>query len=202
MNANPKPEFQELIAQIKAGSEDAVGVLMEHYADAINKVIRRRLNVRMRSQYDTADFSQIVWASFFADLDRLSGCKSSSDLQSLLTTMARNKVVDEYRARLERQQRDLKREQRIERGDSATNIPIESGEATPSYIVSMREQWDRLLQALPERHRKMIVLRASGFTFKEIAEKVDMNERTIRRVFNSIQQRMPRIRGTEADSTY
>lgn len=201
MRENKKPEFSALIEQIRCGSAEAVGLLMEHYEDAIHRVIRRRLNPRLRSQYDTVDFAQIVWASFFTDLDKMSKCKSASELEGLLTTMARNKVIDACRRRLMRERNKADRECRIDRDDSLTPFAIQSSDATPSHIVSIREQWEQLLENLPERHRRMIVLRASGWTIKEIAAQVEMNERTIRRVFTSIQSSVPAIRDDEAENT-
>ena len=200
MSEDEKPEISELIAQIKQGSEDAVGLLMEYYTEAIHKVIRRRLNQRMRSQYDTEDFTQIVWASFFGDLNKVATYQTSADLEGFLTAMTRNKVVDACRRHLMRQRTDPDRERRIDTDDSVTTIVLRSADRTPSHIASMREQWDLLLETLPRRHREIIVLRASGCTYKEIAEHVDMNERTIRRIFHSIQNRTPQIPGADADS--
>jgi len=58
--------FSLLLEQARAGSDSAARELIERFGPFILRVIRNRLDPRLRSIFDSADFSQAVWASFFA----------------------------------------------------------------------------------------------------------------------------------------
>ena len=61
-------QFTELMAGVRNGSPEAINQLVKVYAPPIHRAIRRHLNARLRKLYDTSDFSQAAWASFFRQL--------------------------------------------------------------------------------------------------------------------------------------
>ena len=64
-------EFRDAIDQICSGSEEAAWNFIETYGPHIQRVVRRRLHQSLRSKFDSVDFVQMVWASFFADPQRI-----------------------------------------------------------------------------------------------------------------------------------
>ena len=95
-------EFKELFERIRGGSEEAVRELLDRYGRHILTVIRQRLNYNLRSVYNSSDFLQEVWASFFtgktAELQHI--FHDSNALRNYLQRMAQNKVAEEARRRL------------------------------------------------------------------------------------------------------
>ena len=177
-------DFQSLVNQIKGGSTEAVSLLVEEYGDAVCMVIRRRLHRLMRSQYDTADFAQIVWASFFSGLDKLSTFQTARDFERYLVRIAENKVTDACRKRMILQKNNVNRERSLDR--ESTRVDIPSDDPSASHVVDVREQWQRLMQSLPPRYRQIISLRAGGATIQEIADTVNIHERTVRRILKEL----------------
>ena len=92
--------FTSLIRRVREGSEDAAWELVDQYGEAIRRAVRRALNERLRSKFDSLDFVQIVWNSLFRVRDKLDRFDRPEELTAYLVTMARNKVGMEVRRRL------------------------------------------------------------------------------------------------------
>lgn len=58
-------DFFLLMRRIREGSEDAAWELFEKYGGYIRRAVRRALNPRLRTQFESQDFVQMVWKSFF-----------------------------------------------------------------------------------------------------------------------------------------
>jgi RNA polymerase sigma-70 factor, ECF subfamily len=178
--------FRDLMEQISKGSESAVETLISQYGGQLCRAVRRRLNHRLRPKYDTSDFVQAVWASFFCGRDQLSRFEHSGELVAFLTTMAQNKVVDECRRRLQTQKMDIRREQPIYT-DTSEALPIRSRDPAPSQVAIRNEQWQRMLDSLPKQYRQILELRVNGETHEEIARQLGISDRTVRRVLAKLQ---------------
>src|SRR5262245_26982587 len=90
-------EFADLLRRVKAGSSDAAWELIDRYGSHVQRVVRRLLNRRLRPQFDSVDFVQAVWASFFNDPAQIHSFKSPDSIIGYLARMARNKVIEENR---------------------------------------------------------------------------------------------------------
>ncbi|TVS11743.1 MAG: sigma-70 family RNA polymerase sigma factor [Planctomycetaceae bacterium] len=178
--------FQELMQQIASGCDSAVENLISQYGNQLCRAVRRRLNPRLRQKFDTSDFVQAVWASFFCGRDQLNRFQHSGDFVAFLTKMARNKVVDECRHRLQTQKRDVTREQSIFT-DASEEIPLPSRDPAPSQIAIRNERWQRMLEGLPSQYRRILELRVAGETHEDIARQLGVSDRTVRRVLTKLQ---------------
>src|SRR5271170_5545939 len=108
--ADESREFACLMQRVSAGSQDAARELVERYGAHILRIVRRNLNRRLRAKFDSADFVQAVWASFIAlPLDRYN-FEQSEALVGFLFHLARNKVVEAVRQRLQTQKYNINRE--------------------------------------------------------------------------------------------
>lgn len=178
-------EFAGLMEQVKEGSEDAVQKLLETYGGHILRTIRRRLNRRMRSQFDSADFCQAVWASFLAGEQQIPSFTHERDLIGFLNSMATNKVVEECRRRLQGKRYNAHRQG--SQGDGGGRV---TKNPTASQIVSAQEQFSWLVRGDPTLYRRIVQLRVDGATLDEIAESTGVNERTVRRVIRRLGDRI------------
>jgi DNA-directed RNA polymerase specialized sigma24 family protein len=125
-------ELRELIASIREGSEDAAWRLIEIYGPHIQRVVRRHLDRRMRSQFDSIDFVQAVWASFFREPLHARSFSSPADIIVYLANTARNKVIEETRRRT-RGRYDVRREHSLD--DAISNsVEFETTEPGPHEL--------------------------------------------------------------------
>ena len=181
--AAPEAEqFQQLIARLRDGDQEAAWKLVEQYGPHILRTVRRKLNRELRSKFDSQDFVQAVWASFFADDGRVDHLESPAQLIALLAAIARHKIIDQIRKRMMTQKHDVRRERSMHDSIAPQGANVAAQDPTPSEIVIAREQWDRLLDQQPDHYRQIVELRFRGETLTAIAEQLNLNERTVRRV--------------------
>jgi RNA polymerase sigma factor (sigma-70 family) len=181
-------EFRRMLEQVQNGSQDDAWKLIELYGPHILRVVRRSLNRQLRSKFDSLDFVQVVWASFFKRRDEILRFEKPDDLIGFLAGMAKNKVLMETRRRLYTEKYNLEKEQMLD-GQTTEEEFAEARSLrheTPSQIAVAREQWNRLLESQPPKYQQIVELRFKGATFEEIAESLQIHERTARRIMKDL----------------
>lgn len=179
------PEFAALIEQVRAGSQEAAWQLVERYGRDVQRFVRRSLHQRLRSKFDSLDFVQIVWGSFFRAPERLQGMARAEQLIAYLATLAKFKVLTEVRRRLQTEKYDVKREDVS--GASHTSPDENSGPLpTASAVAIAKERWDQLLADEPEQVKRIVELRLQGTTYNEIADNLHIHERTARKTIKRL----------------
>jgi RNA polymerase sigma-70 factor (ECF subfamily) len=168
--------------QVNEGSEEAARLLFDLYGHHILHAVRRKLSRQLRSRFDSVDFVQDVWASFFADKPLPEEFENPRQLITFLTNMARNKVVDATRQRLVSEKRNVNRECSLESKAVNGEVDLIARQATPSQALMAQEEWDRLLESIPGHYREVLVKARNGLSVPKIARDLDMNPRTVRRV--------------------
>ncbi|MCA9036262.1 MAG: sigma-70 family RNA polymerase sigma factor [Planctomycetaceae bacterium] len=180
------PGLDGLIAQVQGGDEEAAKRLLDEFGPHIMRVVRRRLNPRLRERYDSQDFTQAVWASFFGDLPSAGKFTKANELIQFLCRVASNKVIDAGR------RAKVRREQHIgdqDNGDVQRDNRLQLAEPTPSQHVMAQEKWDNLLQDEPAADRQLLQMRRQGLTQPEIAERLGISERQVRRVLSRLSRK-------------
>jgi RNA polymerase sigma factor (sigma-70 family) len=181
-------ELRSFLARIRAGDEQAARELLARYEPQVRLVVRRQLPKLLRSRFDSLDFLQSVWASFFRRLR--AGPERFEDprfLVGFLTRVARNKVIDRYRRAASRKQ-DMHREEPLLL-DGSRNRELIADQDTPSEVAEANEAFGRLQQWLPADRRKILGLKVEGLTSREIAERLGISERTVRRALEDLRRR-------------
>jgi RNA polymerase sigma factor (sigma-70 family) len=182
-----EPEsFGVLMQRLKEGSEDAAREILARYGHHIRRVVRRKLNRHVRPSCDSEDFAQAVWASFFAAPVRRQAFAGPDELIAFLAAMAHNKVVQAYRERVTTQKRNARRERPFPEVASEGGNAAIARQPTPSQVASAHEQFDQLLQRVPPRYQQVLAMLRLGFTHREIAEELKLNEKTVRRVLQRL----------------
>jgi RNA polymerase sigma-70 factor (ECF subfamily) len=183
--SHQKGEFAELIRLVQEGSADAAQKLHALYGGHILQAVRRRLHQRLRSKFDSLDFVQDVWASFFTDIPENRAFDGPDDLVKFLTAVAKFKVSQEVRARMQRQKHNVNLEVSLDRlPGGADRHP--ASVRTPSEIVMGEEEWDRFLQKQPLVHRRVLLLLREGKSSVTIAEELGVTQRTVNRIVRKI----------------
>ena len=180
-------QFESLIQRLQEGSQDAAWELIVAYGSCVQRVIRRSLGQRMRTKFDSIDFVQAVWASFFRDRDQFDAFKCPDNLIAFLVTVARNKVGIENRRRMRLAKYDINRERPLDEayfvGDGKG---IHDRGPRPSEVAIVRERWNTLLDRQSPLSRQIVECRLSGMTYDEIAAELSISERTARRVLERL----------------
>jgi RNA polymerase sigma factor (sigma-70 family) len=180
--AKPNEDFQALMQRVLAGSDEAAQELFDRYAPYLLRAIRRRLNSRIRAKFDSQDFAQEVWASFFAESPNKRVFDSPSSLVAFLTILARNKVVEAVRQRTQTLKRDVAREQSLDDSRSFDKGRIVGNEPTPSQVVMSQEEWGAFLGKQPPVYRRVLILLRAGSSPVEIAKELGVHRRTVLRI--------------------
>jgi RNA polymerase sigma factor (sigma-70 family) len=176
-------EFDTLMHSVCEGSEEAAWQIVDRYGDDIRRTVRRVMNYRLRSKFDSLDFVQLVWNSFFRVRDKCDRFHRPEELVAYLLTMARNKVGMEIRRRLASEKYNIRHEQSY---DHLRDDEMWSHEPAPLDVAVAKERWEKLIKDQPQHYQKIIHLRLQGHTFQDIGKAVHLDERTVRRFLSKL----------------
>jgi DNA-directed RNA polymerase specialized sigma24 family protein len=189
-------EFERLIAEVAAGSEDAVWELAETYTPYIIRAVRLSLSPKVRAKLDSQDIAQTLWASLLLGDTDLTRLKSPEVLIAFLARAAKNKVIDKTR-QLNTQKYNIAREEpMVIPGLEALGSPrqpaktFHSRDCTPSTLVSVREQWTQILSKASNRDQRIVRMRTEGRTFEEISVEVQVSAMTARRAIERLVEQL------------
>jgi RNA polymerase sigma factor (sigma-70 family) len=188
-----EPDISDLIARAKAGDDAAIREFLTRFEPEVRIVVRGRLPRMLRSQFDSMDFVQAVWQSFFADLRKGSRqFENVHHLRGFLAGVARNKVFQEHRRLTRTKKHALAREQSlyVRRGSSEVELELISPEPTPSQAVQASDRLAQLVAGCSPLEAQVITLRHQDMTFDEIARRTGVSERSVRRIIDEARERM------------
>jgi|SRR5579884_1200994 len=178
-------EFERLMERVRTGDPEAGNELFERYGKAIQMVVRYRLGHRLRSQFDSLDFAQDAWASFFRIPTDNYTFRTPEELVAFLSRVARHKMIEVYR----------KRCRRSKAGDR-TFVPSESYDEeqpgcqpTPSQVAIVEEEWRRLLKDEPPEMQRALKMLREGYSQREIARRLGLSTKSIQRLIKRLNER-------------
>ncbi len=177
--------FRNLMYRVRAGSEEAARELVAQYGDTIRQAVRESLHVTLRPRFDSLDFVQIVWKSFFSSPDDLSRFDSPDELVAFLVAAARNKVRIEAR-RLMADRTVLRRVLTDDNGHPRDLKKIADRQPEPMEVAIAREQLECIVQAQPVRFRPLVRMRLQGHTYEEIGAAFRLDKGIVRRVLHRL----------------
>ncbi|MFN0055863.1 MAG: RNA polymerase sigma factor [Planctomycetales bacterium] len=181
------PNFAMLMARIRDGSGEAFLELVETYGHHVYRAVRHKLNRAIRVKFDSGDFVQAVWASFFENRQRVLSFANTNDLINFLSRVAKNKVIDECRRRLGSRARDVNREVSLDQSE-ATPAFVSQG-PTVSEMAMAGERLQRIVADQPTQFQRIVNLRVEGATHEEIAEQIGVSAKTVQRVLKRLERR-------------
>lgn len=178
---------QHLVALAKEGNESALNQLCSVYGERVRRIIRLRLDQKLRPKLDSVDVVQDVLILALGGLKDFT-YRNEGDFLRWLSRIAENKlrdILDKFHA----DKRDIhkkipfrKEGRSTEGGFVGPAEPI--GTTTPSVIMRKKEALDRLEKALDElkpEYKEVVVLkRIEGLSHAEIAERLGKNAGAVR----------------------
>lgn len=184
----PDSEFRRLVEQYRSGDPEAQARLIARYGGVVRAAVRRRLPDGLRKEYDSLDFAQDVWASFFTRPPPLARFDTPDALGGYLAGVARNKVAEVCRRRFRSAGYNIAREEPLVRAADGTDVPVPGRDATPSQCAIAGEKWAALAAGVPPAHRRVVALLRAGHTQEEIARQVGKCERHVRRIVDRLRE--------------
>jgi RNA polymerase sigma-70 factor (ECF subfamily) len=184
--------FRDLIGRVRQGDEQAAAELVRKYEPAIRRAVRFRLtDARLRRTCDSMDVCQSVLMSFFVraasgqyDLD------SPEQLLRLLTTMARNKLLNEAR-----QNHAARRDNRMVNEVAASDLVSET--PGPSQQVEARELLQQVHARLSPDELQLVELRNQGHDWAGIAKRLGGTPAALRQKLHRALARLSQQFGLE-----
>lgn len=186
-------DFAALIENARLGDETAVAALLGRFEPEIRTMVRVRLPRILRNQLDSMDIVQAVWTSVFTgNPEDVARFADVGQFRGFLAGVARNKVFEEHRRRTRTRKYDLGREERlyVRKGEREVVRDVIAPDPTPSEEVQADDRLDQLTRGRTPEEVRVVELRREGLTFDEIAQRLGISERSVRRVIESIRERM------------
>jgi RNA polymerase sigma factor (sigma-70 family) len=186
---NDTDAFHRLLAACRKNDAAAQAELVRRYLPSVLLAVRRRLERAwiIRGRFDSMDFTQEVWYSFFRiAIDRHNfACENA--LIAYLCEMARLKILEQCR-------RETAEKRDIFRTDNEWDIEgAVSNEPSPSTAVKARDEWEQLMKGLPEQSRAILEMLRDGHSRAETAAAFGLSEKTLQRMLQRLheQQKPP-----------
>ncbi len=187
-NPSSESDVPAFLARIQAGDEDAARELLRRYEAEVRLVVRRQLPRLLRSRFDSLDFLQSVWGSFFRRVrNGPAEFEDSRHLVAFLARAAKNKVIDEYRRAASRKQ-DVHREEPLWL-EGGRPKEVAAMTDSPSEVAQAREVYARLRNLLSEDRRMILELKADGLSSRDIGKRLGISERTVQRVLEDLRRK-------------
>jgi len=175
-------EEAALVADLKAGSEDAFGILIAQYHQPLYSLIARSLT---DSSY-AADITQEVFIKVFRSIR---GFHGESSLRTWLYRIALHEASNQRRWWSRHKKQELTIDSALESADSgeegislaATLADTGGSPFDHAAQGELRARVEDALRQIPEVFRTVVVLREiEGFSYEEIAEILNVNIGTVK----------------------
>jgi RNA polymerase sigma factor (sigma-70 family) len=172
------------IEQLRGGNHEAAERLWQRYFARLVTFARGKLQGVPRRAADEEDVALSAFHSFCRAAERFPRLNDRDDLWQVLVMLTARKAYQERRG-----QQALKRGGTADAGGpraagvAAVELDeIIGEEPTPELAASVAEQFEALLAKLPEDDLRQIArLRLEEYTVEEIAARLGMTDRTVRR---------------------
>jgi RNA polymerase sigma-70 factor, ECF subfamily len=181
IRAGGASEDAALVAALKAGSEEAFGVLIAHYSQPLYSLIARSL----QDPADAQDITQEVFIKVFRSIGSFHG---EASLRTWLYRIALHEASNQRRwwSRHKRQELTIDTPSDASDGEEAMCLgSMLADKAGSPYdhaeMSELRARVDDCLRKLPEAFRTVVVLREmEGFCYEEIGEVLNLPAGTVK----------------------
>jgi RNA polymerase sigma factor (sigma-70 family) len=184
-------EPRVLLQLVREGDPEAAATLVELYDGVIRRVIHRHLDAAARPLLDTSVVVQEVWTTFHSEELYREAPESPEALREFLCGLARNTTLGLSR-RHRAQVRDRRRDVPLEWVNVEQEPALIDPRPGPACRAEEDDLWDSLLRAFDETEQEVLRLRRCGETYENIAGRLGINRRTIRRIMEHAVERLER----------
>jgi RNA polymerase sigma-70 factor (ECF subfamily) len=179
VNSVNEHNTRHLVTLAKEGDQPAVEQLCRIYGERVRRIIRLRIDRKLRPKIDSVDVVQDALVLALAGLKDFT-YRDEGDFLRWLSRIAENKLRD-ILDKFHTEKRDIRREipfkkveTKTEEGSIGIASPLQT--TTPSVALLRKEQYDRLERAIdklkPEYREVIFLSRIERLSHKEIAVKL------------------------------
>ena len=177
---------QHLVALAKKGDQPAIDHLCRIYGERVRRIIRFRLDTKLRPKLDSIDLVQDALVLALGGLKDFT-YRNEGDFLRWLSRIAENKLHDIVK-KFHADKRDIRKEISFKQeGRSADDRSYGAAEpigtTTPSVIMRKKEALDRLEKALdtlkPDYKEVIVLKKIEGLTHAEIAKKLNKSPNAV-----------------------
>lgn len=174
-----------ILSQLCTGDTAAAEQTFRAYEPLLRNVVRRQLNPRLRSKFDSQDVVQSVWTDLLQGF-REGGWSfnNTAQLRAFLVRAVHHRFID----RVRHHRIALKREE--VGGPLALATAADTGGPRPSQVAQAEDTWQRLLAHCPTAHRPLLELKRQGLAVPEIAARTGLHQDSIRRILRELASKM------------
>lgn len=193
--------WQRLIGGLTSGDELVLHEFYGRYADALEMIVKSRLQQGFQRRFDAEEVVQSTMRTFFRRMQ--AGHLELDDRQrlwNLLCAITLTKLREKVRFHL-RMRRAIDKEQGFveERngGNSGTAIAdVPDPRAAPDAALEFAETFNKILNSLTSEERSLIELKLQDCTNIEIARALNLSDRSVQRILQRLQSRFETLLGT------
>jgi RNA polymerase sigma-70 factor (ECF subfamily) len=174
---------------LRAGDEEAARQLFDRYAEQLVLLARKRISQRLASRIDAEDIVQSVFRTFFHRARQGQfHLEEPDDVCKLLARITAHKTFRQI-AFHRRAKRNASQE--TGQGDDAQDLLMKlmMADPSPEEAAAFLDQLQHFLAKLRDDERRILELRMEGYNNVEIAERLGINDRQIRRVMEGVRKR-------------
>ncbi len=180
------PEENALVELWRQGDQNAARAIVDRYVDRLVTLARRRLSQRLASRVDPEDIVQSAFRSFFARAkEGRFVFAEQDDLCKLLVRITLHKTLRQV-AFHKAAKRDPSAETEQGEHHQESLLALLDGEPTPEAEVAFLDQLEHFFSQLRPQERQILELRVQGHSNDEIAQKLGIYDRKIRRVIEHV----------------
>ena len=174
-----RAEEASIVAELKAGSEEAYNWLIAHYHQPMYSLVYRIVN----DPADAADTTQEVFLKVFRGMKRFNG---ESSLKTWLYRIAIHEASNQRRWWFRHKSKESSIEVQEDEGGhsfSICNALVDHGESPLELLAheEIRARVEEELRQVPEPYRTTVLLRdIEGLSYEEIAEVLQVSLGTVK----------------------
>jgi RNA polymerase sigma factor (sigma-70 family) len=192
MNADGPDQWQRFIQGLRDGDQAVLFEFCQFYGPQLSRLADKYLGAKVRRRVGTEDVVQSACRTFFR---RAQGGEfqfsDSAALWRLLCAITLSKVREHARFH-NRQKRGLDRETSIAPDAGASDLHPRDPHPTPSETVAFSDFFEQIRAGLDEEERQVVDLKLQEYTNDEVALRLGLSERTVRRLLKRLQARLTR----------
>jgi RNA polymerase sigma-70 factor, ECF subfamily len=175
-------ETEQLLAAVRRGHSDSLGMLLEQYRDYLYLIARARIGARLQARANASDVVQETFLLASRHFDQFAGT-SEREWQSWLRSILRRRLLRLVRKQVIARKRSVRREVPLKSalngsdsaGGKTAGALVDPG-SSPSAPVRRHElaaEMAERLSRLPASYRDVLVLRnLQGLAFAEVARRM------------------------------
>jgi RNA polymerase sigma factor (sigma-70 family) len=186
--------WRRLTDGLRAGDPRAEHEFWQRYGPALQRLAEKRLSPKLQARVGPEDVVQSARRTF---LRRARGGEfqlpDSGALWQLLCAITLTKLAEQARFH-SRRKRSITQETPLEHAsadssDAGDFDPVDP-HGDPVDAVALADQLEQVLAMLDERERQIVDLKLQDLTNDDVAQRLNLSERTVRRTLKTLQARL------------